>query len=215
MINKLFLLILIILLSACAATHQTYDTAQFRDEGMKIGKIVPNKDGLSEEQVKFIASTKPPSIFPVDVSILVVGDQLDTRLQNLLVGNSIKGLKASTNISRIVPIPSFIVPETLNFSSIQELGVRALSEYIIVLSLDARNYFNWTRVVDSEYEITSDIEFIVVDTRTAAVVLSDKLHSKNIYIANLFNFKERKKAEFEVFGQQGTLLGTKISSLLK
>jgi len=214
MFRKLLLLVFVLSLGACAATHETYDTAQFRDEGMKVGKIVPIEGGLSEKQVEFIASTNPPSIFPVDVSILIVGDRLDTRVENLLIGNSIKGLKKSKNISRIVPIPKFLVPETLSFASIQELGVRALSEYIIVLSLDSRDYFNWTRIVDSQYEIISDIEFIVVDTSTSAIVLSDKLHSNNIYRTNLFKSEERKKAELEVFGEQGTLLGNKISRLL-
>ena len=87
--------------------------------------------------------------------------------------------------------------------------MRAFNEYIIVLSLNFDEYFNWTRMVKSQFEIDSNIEFIVVDSKTAAIRLADKLQSAIIYNSNLFEIGGGEKAEREISLEQGKLLGEK------
>ena len=211
--NKSILLVICFIFLAGCASHSSYDTGKFRSREFSIEKIVPNKDGLSEEQIKYITSTKPPSKFPIDVSILIMNTYVDPKIENLLMSNAISGLKSSDKISRITPIPKFLNPNPVNFSSIQELGVRTLSEYIIVLNLQSSDYFKSTRITSSEYEILSNIEFILVDSKTAAIVLADKLKSSKIYTGSVFQVGEYEKAQEEIFSEQGKLLGLKISEL--
>ena len=204
---------LLALMFSCAQ-HRAYDTAQFREREFVSGQITLSEGGLTEEQINVIMSTKPPLKFPVDISIIAVIDSyIENEMEQIFLSQIIEQMKESQNIERIVPIPKYLVPERVSFPIIQELGIRTLAEYVIVFILDAESFFRQTKILETKFEITSAAEFIIVDTQTTAILTSDRLFSQNIYQENIFKVGEKKKAQEEVFAEQGKLLGQKLFSL--
>ena len=207
------MLVLAMLFTGCA-THQSYDTSQFRDREISTEKIALDKDGLSLEQIKMISSTKPPNRFPVDIAIIVVTEgYLNSEIENTFTFEIVNELKSFKKIDRITIIPKFLLPNQVNFNTIQELGVRSLSEYTLVLHLNASDLFNWTQIIKSQFEAHSDVNYILVDSFTSAMLTSDKLFSKQVYNTNLFEINEKRKAQKQLFSEQGKLLSSKIKAL--
>ena len=203
----------IILFTGCAA-HQSYDTSQFRDRDINTDKIALDKDGLSLDQIKMISSTKPPKTFPVDIAIIVIIDgYLNSEIEHIFTYEIVSELKNYNKIKRITIIPKFLLPNQLGFNTIQELGVRSLSEYTLVLHINSSDIFNWTRILDSQYEAHSNIDYILVDSYTSAMLTSDKLFSKQIYNTNILEINERRKAQKQLFSEQGKLLANKVEAL--
>lgn len=206
--------VVILSLSYGCATHRAYDTSQFRQRDVQYEKIALNKDGLTREQIKVISSTKPPKTFPVDISlILLKNGYINSTAEDIFVRNIIKGLSKSRKIKRVTVIPDFLVAQPVSFNTIQELGVRSLSEYVVVFYLDARELFTWTKIIETQYEINSAIAFILVDSYTSAMLTSDKLYSTQKYKKKMFALGEQKKAQETLFSEQAALLGKKINRL--
>ena len=195
-------------------THTAYETARFRNRDYRTDRITLTEGGLTSEEIKSITATKPPSNFPVDLALIVVKDRfVKNEIEQLFVSNVIEELKKSEKIDRITPIPRFLLPYQLNFAVIQELGIRTLSEYVIVMVVDGESFFKWTKIAESKFQITSTVDFILVDARTTAILASDRLFSTVFYQENLFKVGEKEKALKEVFGEQGELLGQKLAEL--
>lgn len=206
-------LMIITLFTGCAA-HQSYDTSQFRDRDINTDKIALDKDGLSLDQIKMISSTKPPDTFPIDVAIIIIIDgYINSEIEHIFTYEIISELKNYNKIKRITIIPKFLLPGQLGFNSIQELGVRSLSEYTLVLHINSSDIFNWTRILDSQYEAHSSIDYILVDNFTSAMLTSDKLFSKQIYNTNILEINEKREAQKQLFSEQGKLLANNIEAL--
>jgi len=124
-------------------------------------------------------------------------------------------LRKYEKIARVIPVPTFLIPQKINFAKIQELGIRTMSEYVLVLYLDASTLFKWTVIIETEYEIESIVDFLLVDSQTTAIIATDKLYSSVLYRANIFKPGEREKAEIEIFAEQGEILGEKMKGLFK
>lgn len=208
-----FLLLFGMFLTSCT-THTAYETARFRHREYTTDRITLTEGGLTSAEIKSISATKPPSDFPVDLALIVIKDRfVKNETEQLFVSNVIKELKKSEKIDRITPIPRFLLPYQLNFAVIQELGIRTLSEYVIVMVIDGESFFKWTKIAESKFQITSTVDFILVDARTTAILASDRLFSTVYYQENLFKVGEKEKALKEVFGEQGELLGQKLAEL--
>lgn len=213
MLNVTFILIITILFSACAS-HRSYETGQFRDREIEYSQIALDKDGLSQKQIEAITSTKPPESFPVDVAIIILKNgYIDPQIEDTFTYNVIRQLNKSEKIKRITLIPEFLVPTPINFNAIQELGVRSLSEYMIVFNVDSSELFKWTTIVKDKYEISSSVNFILVDSFTSAMLASDKLFSTQEYFENLFELDEKRKAQKVLFSEQSKLLADEIDIL--
>lgn len=201
-------------LAVSCAQHSAYDTAQFRDREFISDKITLSEGGLTKAQIQAITSTKPPSQFPIDLSIIMIKDRyINNEIEQLFLSQIIEQLKKSENIKRIVPIPKYIIPDKVTFSIIQELGIRTLTEYVVVFILDAESFFRHTKIIETKFEITSAADFIIVDSHTTAILTSDRLFSQTTYQQNLFKVGEKKKAQIEIFTEQGKLLGEILSKL--
>ncbi len=210
-----FIILLSIIIMGCA-THSSYDTAQFRNDEFVTGTITLQEGGLSKDQIDSITSTVPPTEFPIDVALIIMSDGYRrSDAEQIFISNVIENLKQSNIIDRIVPIPEFLLSGTISFTAIQELGIRTLCEYVIVFVLDSDKLFNWTMILKTEYEISSTIDFILVDSQTTAVLASDKLYSETIYGDNIFKSGEMEKAEEEIFGEQADVFSEKILNLFK
>lgn len=203
----------LLIFSGCAQ-HSGYNTARFRERAYNTGQIALTPDGLSASEVAAITRTKPPQNFPVDVSVILIKDGfVSNEMEQRLLSAVIDSLQASEKIDRVVPIPKFLLPQQVNFSAIQELGIRTLTEYVAVFVLDADALFKSTKIVDSKFRVTSAIDFILVDAQTTAIMASDRLLSRKDYSESLFKTGEGEIAQKEVFSEQGGILGGKISAL--
>ena len=205
------LLIFFVFMISCG---RSYDTLQTRDRDFKANKIQLSTNNLSAEQIKHILNTKITKNFPVDLSLVIKKDYYVTESDEFLFTKTmITSMKKIEKIKRIVPIPEFITPEKLDFSTIQELGVRALTEYIILFDFSSNRYFNWHFISPSEVTLTSTIDYLVIDSQTGAIVASDKLQSYKTYKRNLFTDGNYEKVKKEFFISQGEELGNKLGEL--
>ena len=212
--KKLILLIGLNCLWLGCATHSAYETGEFRNRDYQSTLITLTDGGLSSRQIETISATKPPGDFPVDLSIILVKDRyLNNELEQLFISQVIENLTTSQNIDRIVPVPKYLLPDRLTFPVIQELGIRTLTEYVLVFIVDSESFFRNTKILETQFEITSAAEFIIVDSRTTAILASDLVFSQKTYQQNVFKTGEKQAAQVEIFAEQGKLVGEKLAAL--
>ena len=105
--KSIVLSVVILSLSYGCATHRAYDTSQFRERDIQYEKIALNKDGLTREQIKVISSTKPPKIFPVDISLIFLKNgYIDSTVEDIFARTIIKELSKSRQIKRVTVMPA-------------------------------------------------------------------------------------------------------------
>ena len=95
------------------------------------------------------------------------------------------------------------------------MGIRTLTEYVLIFVIDTDSLFKWTKIVKTQYEITSFVDFVLVDPQTTAIMASDKMFSKITYEQNVFKIDEKNKAQEEIFTEQGKIVGAKLATLFK
>lgn len=201
-------------LAGCAS--YSLETAEMRDRDFNVNKITLTQNGLSQSEINSISQTKYPTEFPIDFSIVLMKDYyVDNSMEQIFLKNIVDSLKVSDKIDRIVPIPRFLVPKEISFPRIQELGIRSLSEYVAVFNIDTDTFFHIEELINSKIEITSTIDFVLVDSRTTAIVASDKLHSNIIYDTQVFKNTNKRKAQEEIFAEQGRAFSKIISGIFK
>jgi hypothetical protein len=214
--KKILLLGLLAAILLGCATHSGYDTFQARESEYTTGSIALQEGGLTSEQIEAIRRTRLTSDYPVDISLILIRNgYIDPEQEKILISSVVNRLKKNDKIARVIPVPDFLVPQKINFAKIQELGIRTLSEYVLILYLDARTLFKWTVIIETEYEIESVIDYLLVDSQTTAIMATDKLYSKVLYKANIFKPHEREKAQEEIFSEQGEILGEKMKNLFQ
>jgi hypothetical protein len=214
--KKILLLGLLAAILPGCATHSGYDTFQARESEYTTGSIALQEGGLTSEQIEAIRRTRLTLDYPVDISLILIRNgYIDPEQEKILISSVVDRLKKNDKIARVIPVPDFLVPQKINFAKIQELGIRTLSEYVLILYLDARTLFKWTVIIETEYEIESVIDYLLVDSQTTAIMATDKLYSKVLYKANIFKPHEREKAQEEIFSEQGEILGEKMKNLFQ
>jgi phosphoribosyl-dephospho-CoA transferase len=214
--KKILLLGLLAAILPGCATHSGYDTFQARESEYTTGSIALQEGGLTSEQIEAIRRTRLTSDYPVDISLILIRNgYIDPEQEKILISSVVDRLKKNDKIARVIPVPDFLVPQKINFAKIQELGIRTLSEYVLILYLDARTLFKWTVIIETEYEIESVIDYLLVDSQTTAIMATDKLYSKVLYKENIFKPHEREKAQEEIFSEQGEILGEKMKNLFQ
>lgn len=192
------------------------ETAKMRESDYNVSKITLTPNGLTQAEINAISQTKYPKEFPVDLSIIVMKDYyVDNSMEQIFLKNIVDTLKTSKKIDRIIPIPRFLIPNEISFPKIQELGIRSLSEYTAVFNINAETFFHIEEIVNSKVEITSTIDFILVDSKTTAIVASDRLYSSIIYDGQVFKNTNKRKAQEEIFAEQGKEFSKIISNVFK
>jgi hypothetical protein len=213
--NIALTLFLVVITLGCA-THSGYDTFQARENEYDVGSIALQEGGLSSDQIEAIKSTRLSADFPVDISLILIRNgYIEPDQEKILISSVVAELRKYEKIARVIPLPGFLIPKEINFASIQELGIRTLSEYVLVLYIDAKTLFKWTAIIETEFEIESVIDFLLVDSQTTAIMATDKLYSTVLYRANIFKPWEREKAQEEIFSEQGQILGEKMRDLFE
>ena len=174
-IRLVFVIVAIGVLCGCAG-HQSYDTAQLREREFRAEGVTIDVEGLSPAQISSISATRPPASLPVDIALMLVKEsRIPIEMEELLLLNVIANVQGTPAVQRVTPIPRLLRPVSFTWAAIQELGIRTLSEYVVILSVDSERLMKWTKILDTKFEITSRIDFMVVDSRTTAVVGTDRL----------------------------------------
>ena len=215
---KLFISLILISLVMSCASNREYNTSSFKYKSRPTPKnIALNPNGLTAEQIKAISSTKPPKDFPIDISVIFLTDgYIDSDLKDTLEYGIIQELKKNNQIKRITIIPDFIVPRDIGFSSIQELGIRSLSELVIVFNMNSSDVFQEYKLFKgTKIKVTSKIDYMIIDSYTSAILTTDRLFSEKIYNEEIFKDGEKAEAIREIFKEQAVILGSSINSLFK
>jgi hypothetical protein len=200
----------------CGCGGYSLETAKMRESDYNVSKITLTQNGLTQAEINTISHTKYPKEFPVDVSILIMKDYyVDNSMEQIFLKNIVDSLRTSKKIDRIIPIPRFLIPNEISFPKIQELGIRSLSEYTAVFNINAETFFHIEEIVNSKVEITSTIDFILIDSKTTAIVASDRLYSSIIYDGQVFKNTNKRKAQEEIFAEQGKEFSKIISNVFK
>lgn len=211
--NMRYLFFIIALISITACGVQSYGT-KIIERKIHSSKIAPDKNGLSQKQIEVITATKPPESFPVDIAIVILKNgNVDPQVEDVFTHGVIQNFSKSKIIKRVTLIPDFLVPESVNFNAIQELGIRSLSEYVIIFNLNGPELFHWTNMIENKSEIKSSVNFIIVDSFTSAILTSDKLFSTQVYYENIVKVGEQRNAQKILFAEQAKILSKKIDIL--
>jgi hypothetical protein len=190
------------------------ETAEIRERDYNVSKVTLTQNGLSQTEINSISLTKYPKEFPVDLSFIVMKDYyVDNSMEQIFLKNIVDSLKLSKKIDRIVPLPRFLIPQEISFPKIQELGIRSLTEYVVVFNINSETFFHIEELINSKIEITSAIDFILVDSKTTAIVAADKLYSSLLYDTQVFKDTNKRKAQEEIFSEQGKAFSKIIAGL--
>ena len=215
-IIRLFLIVITFtyLFTGCATT--SLQTARMRERSYNVDKITLTPNGLSRAEINSISKTQYPKTFPVDIPILVMKDYyVDNSMEQIFLQNIVDSLKTSKKIDRIVPLPRFLIPAQISFPIIQELGIRSLTEYVAVFNIDAETFYHVEELVNSKIEISSTIDFILVDSKTTAIVASDRLYSTIVYNTQVFKDTNKREAQKKLFAEQGQKLSKVLANIFK
>ncbi len=217
--KRLFLSLVLLSMFMACASHKEYNTASFKYRSYRpaIQNIALSPNGLTPQQIKAISSTKAPEGFPLDISVIFLTDgYIDSDLKDILQFGIISQLKTNPKISRITIIPDFIIPKNISFVAIQELGIRSLSQLVIIFNMNSSDIFKeYIFMEGSKIKITSKIDYMIVDSYTSAILTTDRLYSEKIYNDEAFKAGEREKATREIFKEQAIILGNSINSLFE
>jgi len=190
------------------------ETAEIRERDYNVSKVTLTQNGLSQAEINSISQTKYPKEFPVDLSFVVMKDYyVDNSMEQIFLKNIVDSLKLSKKIDRIVPLPRFLIPQEISFPKIQELGIRSLTEYVVVFNINSETFFHIEELINSKIEITSAIDFILVDSKTTAIVAAEKLDSSLLYDTQVFKDTNKRKAQEEIFSEQGKAFSKIIAGL--
>lgn len=213
---KLFLSFLICLLGTSCATHRMYDSAAIRNREYQTTNIALSEGGLTPTQVRAIANVSGPGHIPipVDVSVILLKNgYVQTEVEEMFAYDLVQELQESENIQRVTLLPDFLIPSAFSFDAIQELGIRAQTEFVLVFDIDAAEFFHWRSFLAGEHEIVSSISFIMVDSASGALLTTDRLRSSQMYKTRMFKAGEQEAAQKQIFAEQAALMASKFDSL--
>jgi hypothetical protein len=167
---------LIVIFQISSRTTSSLGTTQYRTAGMDTNNIALSPNGLSKDQIDTILSTQFPPKQPVSLSLFYLPNRHYDKYDP--VPSIINKINRSGIIERIVPIPSILYPKSISFDAIQQIGIRSLSEYSLLLFGETENVFSSYKSPSGNYMLTSTLEFMIIDNRTTAIIASDKLYSE-------------------------------------
>jgi hypothetical protein len=218
---KYTIIVLLTALAFAGCATDSYDTFRARATQYDTANITVNPTGLSAEQIKTILSTRFPKKDRVSIALFYLvgpkggyrgydsGASVEDELKTCLV----RGLAKSANVDRLVPIPPVLVPAALTFDIIQQLGIRSLSEYSLIVYGDAYSASSWQKFAEGKYTFNSKVDFLLVDNETTAIIAADKLISNIDVKIEVFNDIEYTKAKAALFAEQEKAITAKMNAL--
>lgn len=214
MIKKFLILTAFLLFLGCAT--QSYNTARFRNSDYSASNIAVSEGSFSQAQITAIMATEFPPAQGVSVSYFYTNlddyqryDDFDPSFE------VIESLKKVYRVSRIVPIPDALMGNFLDIDTIQQIGIRTLSEYSLVLMGDSSKSFFSYKTPAGSYIYESELDFLLIDNRTTAIIATDKLFSEMEIETQLFSDENYEMARKAMYLEQAALLAEKLNDLFE
>jgi hypothetical protein len=208
--KTLMLLVAAAVLTGCAT--RSFDTFEARSGDYNTEGIALAPMGLTAEQIKTILNTKFPKKDRVSVALFFMAGDRWSSLEDLKE-NLVRGLKKSVAVERVVPVPPFIIPRAVTLEAVQQVGVRTLSEYSVLILGNSRTSATWEKVAEGKYTFHSEVDFMLVDNETTAIIAADKLMSDIDVPIRIFSDAEYIKARQLLFEEQEKAITDKMNQL--
>ena len=205
-----------VLLAAAVMTvgcaTRSFDTLDARSNDYDATNITVAGVGLTADQIKTILGTKFPKKDRVSVAFFFMAGDRWSSLEDLKE-HLVRGLKAAAPVQRVVPVPPFIIPRTVTFEAVQQVGVRTLSEYSLLVLGNSRTSATWKKISEGKYTFHSDLDFMLIDNETTAIIAADKLISDIDVPIRIFSDKEYLKARELLFTEQEKAITAAVNKL--
>ncbi len=203
------------IVSGCMSSASS-DTLRARAYDDPVEKLSVAQVGLPQETVDRIWQTKFPKKPVVSLSFIVFPSRYERgRVEDDLKLALVRALDDIDFVDRVVPVPFFITPSPLSFEAIQQLGIRSLCEYSVVLRAEQDASFSYTLLSKNMYRFSSKLEYLVVDNETTAIIAADVLNTSEDVKIELFSDKEITKAKEAIYKQQADLIRAKTIALFR
>jgi hypothetical protein len=105
------------------------------------------------------------------------------------------------------------ISRNLTFDIIQDLGIRSLCEYTIIFYNNSNRSMTFSQWIKGEFKFESDIEFLLIDNQTSAIIASDRIYSSTIKKREFLSNNDIEEAEGEIYTLQAELLAKKLNAL--
>ncbi|MDR2906142.1 MAG: hypothetical protein LBU73_09330 [Helicobacteraceae bacterium] len=201
----------------CASRAPTsYDSFSHRATDFEKTTVTLSEKGLSKEAIQNILATKFPPKNKTSVAVIFLYSYDSYNAKNNDLSYYIMDRGKNINyVEKLVPVPRVFIPYKLTFDVIQELGIRSLCEYTLIFYNNSRKSMTFSQWVSGEFKFESDIEFLLIDNQTTAIIASDRLYSNVIKKSRLLSAEDIEEAEDEIYTLQAKLLVEKLNLLFK
>jgi hypothetical protein len=211
---NVFFPIIFLIFSGCAMAPKDYDSFSARESEFVKTDLSISEKGLTQEQIRTILSTKFPPQRTVSVAVVFLSGfntrSINNRGLAFYIMNQGKNIN---NIEKFVPIPRIFIPKALTFDIIQDLGIRSLCEYTLIFYSNSYRSMNFAQWIKGEFKFESDMEFLLIDNQTTAIIASDRLYSSIIKERTYLSDNDIEEAENEIYTLQAKLLAEKMNVL--
>ena len=206
--NICFLLgVIPLLFIGCASASNSFGS--YRTSEFDTSNLVVSDRGLSREMMNAFLSTEFPPANNTSIAVLSLFNANDNEFSYYVLNQE----NTVNHVERIVPIARIFIPKNITFFVIQELGLRSICEYTIILYNTTNKPMTFSRWIRGEYKFESNIEFSLIDNRTMAVVASDRLYSSVIKKRHSVSNADIEEAKNELFTLQANSLIEKLNLL--
>ena len=209
-----FFVILPLLFAGCAMAPSSYGSFSHRESDFNETNITVSEKGLSRDQINSILATKFPPGNTVSLAVIFLYKYNSYSANNNGLSYYIMNHgKNVTNVEKFVPIPRIFIPQKLTFDIIQDLGIRSLCEYTLIFYNNSNKTMTFSQFFKGEFKFESDIEFLLIDNQTTAIIASDRLYSSIIKKRQFLSDTDIEEAEDEIYTFQAELLVEKLNAL--
>jgi hypothetical protein len=217
-----FLLAAAMLLSGCSTA--SYGTSSFRPAAPAMDGIAVPAGSLTSDQINAILATKFPPAKPVSLAIFYLvkpryAGASDPARDYDPMPAIVAKLRASGLFVKVVPVPPFLLPVSnilvpaASIDAIQQIGIRTLSEYSLVLTGNAENVLFSYKSPLGNTMISSTLNVLLLDNRSSAIIATDKLFSEFQTPADFFSDKNAHETMEKLYGEQSEVLVKKLQDL--
>jgi hypothetical protein len=202
-------IIALLFIGCASAPSSSGSFGSYRASEFDTSNLVVSDTRLSREMIDAFLSTKFPPADNASIAVLSLFSANDNEFSYYVLNQE----NNINHVERLVPIARIFIPKNITFFAIQELGLRSICEYTIILYNTTNRPMTFSRWMRGEYKFESNIEFSLIDNRTTAVIASDRLYSSVIKKRRSVSNADIEEAKNELFTLQANLLIEKLNVL--
>ncbi|NOS94770.1 MAG: hypothetical protein HOP30_22900 [Cyclobacteriaceae bacterium] len=232
--HSLLLVFLTILVTNCTVTRPTpyaNPAAGSHDKETITSSLFTDKEStISESDIQRLLNGKIRLPDTVRVAVFKYGsssisryfsywqsDEEYLRTQQAFVDELIDKIGQSSNVKKVIPVPSLMVTAKPTMTQLRETAVRLQADVLIVYSMTSDIYYKYRLFKKSEAKAFATTETILMDTRTGVIPHSSVITRDKIVMKvqeDLSDEETRKNAEREAIMATLTETGNRIAQFL-